>query len=127
MADVVFLLIVFFVLTYQVDLDPTRVELPESHNRIEVTKNAAIISIAPPSQQQVIRVSTGKEKSMRVHSDDEIASFALNVLAADPDQHFIIKADHRVKYERIDTVIETLKAARAEVIFLLSEQKTQGP
>lgn len=125
MADVVFLLIVFFVLTCQVDLDPTRVELPRTDQRIEVTKDAALISIAPPSSNHTIRVSSGKERSMSLGNDQEIATFALNVLAANPEQHFVIKADHRVRYERIDTVIQSLRDARASVVFLLSEQKVR--
>lgn len=74
MADVVFLLIVFFVLTYSVSPDLTRMELPRTTVRTEVPKGAAIISIAPSEDREVIRVSTGKLLSFTTFDDFEIDS-----------------------------------------------------
>lgn len=122
MADVVFLLIVFFALTYTVSPDVTRVELPKTVVRTEIPRETAIISIASPKDRQVIRLSTGKEVAMPISSDDEIASFAALMIAGDPDQAFVVKADHGVRYERIDTVLDALKQANARRVFLLSEQ-----
>jgi biopolymer transport protein ExbD len=121
MADIVFLLIVFFVLTYNVEHDRAKVVLPKTMIRIEVPKDAAIISI---DTQQLIRVSTGKEMSILVGSDEEIVTFASNVIAEDPNKQFIIKADAGVQYKRVDTVLDALKQAKAKEIFLLSDQKT---
>jgi biopolymer transport protein ExbD len=126
MADIVFLLIVFFVLTYQVQPDPTRVILPETIQRNEVPRDAALISVAAPDRNHVIRVSSGKEMSLAVRSDEEVLSFAANVVAAEPERVFVIKADRGVGYERVDTVLEALKQVRAKTIYLLSEQKTKG-
>ena len=126
MADVVFLLIVFFVLTYTVSPDLTRVKLPKTVVRTEVPRDAAIISIASPEDQQVIRVSTGREMALPVASDEEIVSFVSTMVAADPNQAFVVKADSGVRYERIDTVLDALKEANASLIFLLSEQETTG-
>ena len=50
MADIVFLLIVFFVLTYNTEVDRTQVDLPETWVRTEIPKKAAVISISPPDQ-----------------------------------------------------------------------------
>jgi len=124
MADIVFLLIVFFVLTYNTEVDRTQVSLPETWVRTDIPKKAAVISIAPPEQGQVIRVSTGEEMSLPVSTDEEIVTFASNVVAEDPEKEFIIKADESVRYERIDTVLDALKQAKVKVIFLLSNQKT---
>jgi biopolymer transport protein ExbD len=124
MADIVFLLIVFFVLTYQVTPDRVKVDLPETMSRVTIPENAALISIAPPSQGEVIRVSTGKENSLLVYSDEEIVTFATLVVASNPEHHFVIKADREVSYKRVDTVLDALKRARAKVIFLLSDQRT---
>jgi len=121
MADIVFLLIVFFVLTYNVEVDRTQVQLPKTWVRTDIPKEAAFVSIDP---QGVIRVSTGKEMSLPVSSDEEVLSFAANVVASDPNKPFVIKADKGVKYERVDKVLDALKQAKAKVIFLLSEQKT---
>jgi biopolymer transport protein ExbD len=124
MADIVFLLIVFFVLTYNVEHDRTQVVLPKTMIRIEVPKDAAIISIDTPARGQVIRVSTGEEMSLPVSSDEEIVTFASNVIAENPNKQFIIKADAGVEYRRVDTVLDALKQAKAKEIFLLSDQRT---
>jgi biopolymer transport protein ExbD len=124
MADIVFLLIVFFVLTYNVEHDRTQVVLPKTMIRIEVPKDAAIISIDTPARGQVIRVSTGAEMSLPVSSDEEIVTFASNVIAENPNKQFIIKADAGVEYKRVDTVLDALKQAKAKEIFLLSDQRT---
>ncbi len=86
MADIVFLLIVFFVLTYNTEKDRTQVDLPETWNRSEIPKDAAVISIAPPEQGTIIRVSTGEEMSLPVSTDEEVVTFASNVVAQDPEQ-----------------------------------------
>jgi len=121
MADIVFLLIVFFVLTYNVEVDRTQVQLPETWVRTDIPKEAAFISVDTAG---VVRVSTGKEMSLPVGSDEEVVTFASNVVAGDPTKEFVIKADGDVKYEHVDKVLDALKQAKAKVIFLLSEQKT---
>ncbi|MCP4902694.1 MAG: hypothetical protein GY906_37500 [bacterium] len=124
MADIVFLLIVFFVLTYNTEVDRTQVDLPETWVRTKIPKEAAVVSIAPPDQGSVIRVSTGEEMSLPVSTDEEIVTFASNVIAENPMREFIIKADHGVKYDRVDAVLDALKQAKVKVIFLLSDQQT---
>ena len=124
MADVVFLLIVFFVLTYTFPLDPTRMELPRTKVRTTVPEGAAIISIAPPENDEMIRVSTGKERALPIGSAEEVVSFAATLIAADPGHPFVVRADQGVRYARIDTVLDALKQADARDVYLLSEQKT---
>lgn len=121
MADIVFLLIVFFVLTYNVEVDHTQVQLPKTWVRTDIPKHAAFVSI---DKNGLIRVSTGKEMSLPVGSDEEVVTFASNVVAADPNKEFVLKADKETKYEYVDKVLDALKQAKAKVIFLLSEQKT---
>jgi biopolymer transport protein ExbD len=124
MADVVFLLIVFFVLTYAVSPDLTRMELPRTRVRTEVPNGAAMISIASPEDRELIRLSTGRERALAIGSDEEVASFASTLVAADPDQAFVVRADRGVRYERIDTVLDALKQANARDVYLLSEQES---
>jgi biopolymer transport protein ExbD len=124
MADVVFLLIVFFVLTYAVSPDLTRVKLPKTVVRTETPRDAAVISIASPEDRQVIVFSTGRDIGLPVSTDEEIVSFASNMVAANQDQACAVKADSAVRYERIDTVLDALKEANASLVFLLSEHKT---
>lgn len=121
MADIVFLLIVFFVLTYNVQVDRTQVLLPKTWVRTDIPKDSAFVSI---TKDGVIRVSSGKEMSLPVGSDEEVVTFASNVVAETPDKAFVIKADKGTKYDHVDKVLDALKQAKARVIYLLSEQKT---
>jgi biopolymer transport protein ExbD len=126
MADIVFLLIVFFVLTYNTEVDRTQVNLPETWVRSEIDKESAVISISPPDKGEVIRVSTGQEMSLPVSTIEEVVTFASTVVAQDPTREFIIKADEDVRYEKVDAVLDALKQSKVKTIFLLSDQKTVG-
>ena len=127
MADIVFLLIVFFVLTYKVEVDRTKMDLPDTWMRIKVPEKAAVISIAPPDDPTApltVRVSTGEEMSLPVSTDEEVVTFASTEVARDPNKEFIVKADEQVPYERVDAVLDALKQSKVKFIYLLSEQKT---
>jgi biopolymer transport protein ExbD len=126
MADIVFLLIVFYVLTYKVEVDRTRMNLPDTWVRVNIPEEEkpAVISIAPRSEGYLIRVSTGEEMSLPVSTDEEVVTFASTEVARNPQKAFIVKADAEVPYERFDAVLDALKQSKAKYIYLLSEQKT---
>jgi biopolymer transport protein ExbD len=124
MADIVFLLIVFFVLTYKVEVDKTQMNLPETWVRKKVPEKAAVISIAPREQGSTIRVSTGEEMALPVSTIEEVITFASTEVAKNPDREFILKADQDVEYAKVDEVLDALKQSKAKFIFLLSEQLT---
>ena len=120
MADIAFLLIIFFMVTINFEVDKTQVFLPKTAIRLEIPKKAAYISITESGQ---IRVSGGEEISVPVHPED-VLSFAADVVARDPQKEFVLKADQSVPYRYVDGVIDSLKQAKAQVIYLLSEQET---
>jgi biopolymer transport protein ExbD len=120
MADIAFLLIIFFMVTINFEVDKTQVFLPKTNIRLEIPKKAAYISITEAGQ---IRVSGGEEISVPVHPED-VLSFAADVVARDPAKEFVLKADTNVPYRYVDGVIDSLKQANARVIYLLSEQET---
>jgi len=127
MADIVFLLIVFFVLTYKVEVDRTKMDLPDTWIRIKVPEKAAVISIAPPDDLTApltVRVSTGEEMSLPVSTNEEVVTFASTEVARNPNKEFIVKADEQVPYEHVDAVLDALKQSKVKFIYLLSEQKT---
>ena len=121
MADMAFLLIIFFMVTISFEVDKTQVALPKTDLRFEIPKQAAYISVTESGQ---IRVSSGEEISVPVPGPEEVLSFAAQVVAADPAKPFVLKADRDVPYRYVDSVIDALKQAKAEVIYLLSEQET---
>lgn len=122
MADIAFLLIIFFMVTFTIEVDRTQVTLPKTVMRFEVPKKAAYVSITEGGQ---LKVSDGEQMSAPVQSADEVLSFALEVLGQDPTKEFVLKADDSVPYRYIDETIDALKQARAKVIYLLSAQETQ--
>ncbi len=121
MADIAFLLIIFFMVTINFEVDKTQVLLPKTALRLEIPKKSAYISITEAGQ---IRVSSGEEISVPVPGPEDVLSFATSVIAADPSKAFVLKADSEVPYRYVDKVIDALKQAKAEVIYLLSEQET---
>ena len=121
MADIAFLLIIFFMVTINFEVDKTQVYLPKTQIRLEIPKKAAYISITEAGQ---IRVSSGEEISVPVPGAEDVLSFAAGVVATDPTKAFVLKADKNVPYSYVDRVIDALKQAKAEVIYLLSEQET---
>ena len=120
MADIAFLLIIFFMVTINFEVDKTQVFLPKTEVRLEIPKKSAYISITESGQ---IRVSGGEEISVPVHPED-VLSFAADVVARDPSKDFVLKADTNVPYRYVDGVIDSLKQAKAKTIYLLSEQET---
>ena len=121
MADIAFLLIIFFMVTINFEVDKTQVLLPKTALRLEIPKKSAYISITEAGQ---IRVSSGEEISVPVPGPEDVLSFATGVVAMDPSKAFVLKADSEVPYSYVDKVIDALKQAKAEVIYLLSEQET---
>lgn len=121
MADIAFLLIIFFMVTISFEVDKTQVMLPKTAIRMEVPKKAAYISITENGQ---IRVSSGEEISVPVPGPEDVLSFAAGVVAQDPQKEFVLKADRDVPYRYVDRVIDALKQAKAQVIYLLSQQET---
>lgn len=121
MADIAFLLIIFFMLTITFEVDKTQVELPKTQLRIEVPKKAAYVTIDPGGQ---IKVSNGEELSNSVPGAEDVFSFAAGVVDFDPSKEFVLKADASIPYRDVDAVIDALKRAKVRIIYLLSNQKT---
>jgi biopolymer transport protein ExbD len=121
MADIAFLLIIFFMVTITFEVDKTQVTLPESALRYEIPKKSAYISV---TEDGTIRVSSGDEISVVVPGPEDVLSFAASVVALDPQKAFVIKADDEVRYEVIDRVIDSLKQAKVETLYLLSRAET---
>ena len=123
MADIALLLIIFFLITFQIEVDKAKVELPETGIRLEVPERSAYISV---TEEGFIRVSTGDEISVQVAGPEDVLSFAASVVAQHPDRAFVLKADRTVPYRSVDQVIDALKQAKARTIYLLSEQEMVG-
>ena len=119
MADIAFLLIVFFMVTFTSEVDRAQVTLPKTEIRLEVPKQSAYVSV---TENGSIRVSSGEEMSVVVNRAEDVLSFASQVVATDPTKAFVVKADTNTRYQDVDRVIDALKQAKVQVIYLLSQE-----
>lgn len=124
MADIAFLLIIFFMLTTSFSPVKMSVDLAEAANREEVEKLAAIIAIAPNGD---IEISDGLQPGNKVNNLDELDIFIKEVLATDPTKQFIIKADKNIHYGAFNALYEKLRSNNCRRIALLTEAKPEAP
>ena len=120
MADIAFLLIIFFMLTTSFSPERTSVSLPESEIRTEVSKDAAIVAI---SSQGGISFTDGDQPAFPLANIAELGQYVKALVAAIPRKEFLIKADRDVRYQLVDGVLEQLRTNGARRIGLLTERK----
>ncbi|MDJ0838489.1 MAG: biopolymer transporter ExbD [Acidobacteriota bacterium] len=123
MADIAFLLIVFFMISTVFQVDKTQVELPSSHKdtRQEVIKESAFVII---QLNGVIKASDGIEDAALVNKED-IAVHASSWMQKNPNKPVVIKADSGVKYALIDDVLDQIRDAGVTNLKFLTEQGTE--
>ncbi|MGH9341582.1 MAG: ExbD/TolR family protein [Acidobacteriota bacterium] len=120
MADIAFLLIIFFMLTTTFSPERTTVQLPGSETRTEITKDAAIIAITADG---TIRFAEGEQTSILLSGPEELGALTQEIIKVFPNKQFVLKADRLVQYETIDQVLEALRNNGARNIGLLTEQE----
>jgi len=123
MADIAFLLIVFFMISTVFSVDKTTVDLPKTvkRTRFEVVKGSAFVVIM---RDGTIKASDGQEDSKPVNIED-LGILASNWMAKNKEQPVVIKADHQVRYKKIDDVLDRLRNAGVKNLKFLSEQTKQ--
>ena len=122
MADIAFLLIVFFMVTTAYSLDRTPMELPETREQQQTQKGSALISI---THDEVYRFTAGEADAEVVDGIGGLAAAIRQVTVTNKLHPFVVKADRRVKYRVIDQVLEQLRAAGAENVTLLSQGEVE--
>ncbi len=122
MADIAFLLIIFFMVTTAYSLDHTPMDLPATQEQEQSAKGAAIISITSDDQ---MRFSAGDADTKPLAGLEELTAQVRAVTATNRMHPFTLKADRRTKYRTIDAVLEQLRAAGAENVTLLSQSEAR--
>ena len=120
MADIAFLLIIFFMLTTSFSPEKTSVQLPKSQIQTELSKDAAIIAISPQGE---LSFTDGEQPAFPLATYSDIGSLVEGMVKLVPDKEFLIKADRGVRYEMVDSVLEQLRNSGARRIGLLTERK----
>ncbi len=128
MADIAFLLIIFFMLTTTFDVDRSQVNLPLSMERSDVERRSAYIIISKAtigsSESIVYKFSDGEQMSQPVSGPRDLYILISNIAYSDSMRPFVIKADKDIKYSLIDEVIDLCRRSGAINILLLTQQKT---
>ncbi len=127
MADIAFLLIIFFMVTTVHDVDRTSVAIPLSQKRSDTQKGAAYVVVYkdPESGEVLYKFSEGTQMSRLVGSPQDLFLEASQITHRDPQKQFVIKADATVRYAVIDEVLDNLRKAGVENLLLLTQQKSQ--
>ena len=124
MADIAFLLIVFFMISTVFQVDRTSVRLPSSSadTRTEVIKESAFVII---TKDGTIKASDGAEDSQLVNLED-VAVLASSWMNKRPNQPVVVKADAESKYALVDDVLQHLRnAGVVNLKFLTEAQKSK--
>jgi len=122
MADIAFLLIIFFMVTTAFSVDRTPMALPETREQQQVAKGAAVISIAPDHS---LRFSPGEADAAPVPDMEALGLAIRRVTAANALHPFVVKADRYVPYRLIDQTLEQLRQAGAQDVALLSRAERE--
>ena len=117
MADIAFLLIIFFMLTTSFSPERTSVNLPASAIQTKVTEGAAIIAIRESGE---LMFTDGEEESQPVSSAEEVGARAAAIVEQAPTKEFLVKADRNVPFEAVDLVLEALRNNQVRNIGLLT-------
>ena len=132
MADIAFLLIIFFMVTTVFQVDKTSVNLPLSWERpSEITRGAAFVVLADvPSgagggaMERVYKFSEGEDTSRVVGDLDALYNAVLSVTQRNDEHPFVIKIDKDMEYKLVDEILETMRRAGALNLILMTEQRT---
>jgi biopolymer transport protein ExbD len=119
MADIAFLLLVFFMVTSVLDSDPdVPITLPEVPGGEQLNKKIANIYLSADQNKSVYY------NSMRVTLPEAINNVRAK-MATHPDLKVLIHADKDLNYSEVDKVFELLREAGALKVSLVT-QTTQG-
>lgn len=120
MADIAFLLIIFFMLTTSFSPERTNVTLPASDTQIEVSDEAAIIAVTADGE---LHFTDGEAPSELVQDAREMGLIVQELVKMAPSKEFLIKADEMVRYEVIDEVLDQLRNNGARNIGMLTRRR----
>ena len=122
MADIAFLLIIFFMVTTAYSLDRTAVALPSTVEQTPVSREAAVVVV---QRDGSIRFSAGEAPTEVVASPEALTAAIHGVVSADVGRQFVIKADREARYRVVDGILELLRQAGARNVALLTRPEAR--
>jgi biopolymer transport protein ExbD len=127
MADIAFLLIIFFMVTTVHEVDRTSVNLPLAKIREEAEKGSAIVVMAKDKDGSIYyKFSDGEAMSTSVGGPEDVYLEASRLTYADAQKQFILKADGSIHFEKVDELLDQMRRGGVQKVLLLTQQKTTG-
>jgi biopolymer transport protein ExbD len=123
MADIAFLLIIFFMVTTVHEVDRTSVNLPVAKIRIEAEKGAGIVVMAKDDKGEIFYMfSDGEAMSTSVGGPGDIYLEASRLTYGDAEKQFILKADGSIHFEKVDELLDQMRRGGVQNVLLLTQQ-----
>jgi biopolymer transport protein ExbD len=125
MAQLAFLLLLFLVVTTIHQVDQSEVTLPDSRARVEARKGAAVVVLHRDAGGGLgYRLSDGAATSHDLELAvlrDEVSQ----IVQTAPDRQFVVRADGTVHFEKIDELLDELRAAGVRSVLLETRQRAE--
>ena len=123
MADIAFLLIIFFMVTTVHEVDRTSVNLPLAKIRIEAEKGAGIVVMSKDKDGEIFyKFSDGEAMSTVVGGPEDIYLEASRLTYDDSTKQFILKADGSIHFEKVDELLDQMRRGGVQRVLLLTQQ-----
>jgi biopolymer transport protein ExbD len=111
-------------------LDRTSVNLPVAKIREQAEPGAAVVVLAKMAdetgvEQLVYKFSDGEEVSHVVSGPQDINLEASRAYYEDSTKQFILKADGTVRFEKIDELLDAMRAGGVQRVMLLTGQRVE--
>ena len=127
MADIAFLLIIFFMVTTVHQVDRTDVNLPNAVMYEEAEKGSAYVVLTKADDGSLIyKFSDGEAMSREVQGPDHIYLEASRIAFQDDTTQFVLKADGDLRFALIDELMDQLRKGGVKNLLLLTQPKAEG-
>jgi biopolymer transport protein ExbD len=126
MADIAFLLLVFFMVTSTFPVDRSMIKLPSAELRFQVEDPEAAWIIAHTVNNVVrLKVTDGSKMSEALEKDipfpiDRLEGWIFTQTGKNPSKLFLLKVDRGIAYHYVDEILNAVKSTNSvkNIVFI---------